>query len=317
MRQGNGRPLDVPEAVRKKAAALGPRGERWLQSLPDLIFSLEGDWGLTVGASLHGGSASYVAAATTADGADAVLKLQMPGYASIADEIKVLRLADGRGYAHLLRHDEERGAILQERLGPQLAQMGLSVQQQMTIICATLQNAWIDTPEAAGFQTGAAKARWLREFIQETWQATDRPCSERVIDQAVTFSHTREAAFEPERSLLVHGDVHSQNTLARLAADGSVTADFALVDPDGLFADRAYDLAMLTRDWAEDLLVGDPLKLGQERCAYLSHLTGENPEAIWQWGFIEHVSTGLFLIQVSFEGEGRDFLRVAEAWARP
>jgi streptomycin 6-kinase len=45
-------------------------------------------------------------------------------------------------------------------------------------------------------------------------------------------------------------------------------------------------------------------------------LTGEDPDAIWQWGFIERVSTGLLLLHTGGEAEGRDFLRVAEAWAR-
>lgn len=317
MKQGDGQALDVPEAMRMKASTLGPPGRRWLQSLPDLIRGLEQEWGVTVGATLHGGSASYVATATTADGAAAVLKLQLPGYDSLADEIRVLRIADGRGYVRLLRQDESRGAMLQERLGPRLSRMGFPIERQMAIICATLQQAWVQTPEAAGFQSGAEKARWLHNFIAKTWQALDRPCSEQVIDQALAFSRTREAAFDPERSVLVHGDAHSDNTLARLDAVGSATADFALVDPDGLFAERACDLAVPMRDWSAELLAGDALKLGQERCAYLSRLTSENPEAIWQWGFIERVSTGLLLMQIGMEGEGRDFLRVAEAWAQP
>ena len=317
MKPSGWRALDVPEAVCNKAQALGPPGRRWLRSLPDLIRTLEREWGLTVGAALHGGSAAYVAAATTADGADAVLKLHMPGYDSVADEIRVLRIADGRGYVRLLRYDETRGSQLQERLGPRLSQLGFSTRRQMEIICATLQQAWVQTPEVASFPSGADKALWLRTFIADTWQALGRPCSEQVIDQALAFSFMREAAFDPECSVLVHGDPHSANTLARLDGDGRAHSGFKLVDPDGLFTERAYDLAILMRDWAEELLAGDALRLGRERCAYLSRLTGEDPEAIWQWGFIERVSTGLLLIQTGSEREGRDYLQVAEAWVQP
>ena len=317
MMQTAGRSLDVPDAVRKKAQALGPPGRRWLRGLPDLIRNLEREWGLTVGSALHGGSAAYVAAATTADGTAAVLKLQMPGYDSVAGEIRVLRIADGRGYVRLLRYDEARGALLQERLGPRLSQMGLPTKRQIEIICATLERAWVQTPEAASFPSGAKKARWLRTFVAETWRALDRPCSEQVIDQALSFGVSRETAFDPERSVLVHGDAHSANTLAPLNADASATAGFKLVDPDGLFAERAYDLAIPMREWSEELLAGDALRLGRERCASLSRLAGEDPEAIWQWGFIERVSTGLFLIQTGSEREGQDCLRVAEAWVQP
>lgn len=317
MKQTGGQGLDVPDAVLGKALALGPDGLRWLESLPDLIRTLEREWGLTAGAALHGGSAAYVAAATTAEGAAAVLKLHMPGYDSAADEIRVLRIAAGRGYVRLLRSDEARGAQLQERLGPRLSQLGLPTVRQIEIICATLARAWIRSVEAARFPTGAEKARWLRAFIADAWRALDRPCSELVIDQALAFSEIREAAFDPERSVLVHGDAHSANTLAPFHGDALATAAFKLVDPDGLFAERAYDLAIPLRDWSEELLAGDALRLGRERCALLSRLTGEDPEAIWQWGFVERVSTGLLLMQTGGEREGQDYLRVAEAWVQP
>lgn len=317
MKPTDRRALNVPDAVQGKARALGPPGRRWLRCLPDLIRSVEREWGLAVGPALPGGSAAYVAAATTADGTAAVLKLPMPGYEAVADEIRVLRIADGRGYVRLLRSDEARGALLQERLGPRLSQLGLPTRRQIEIICATLERAWVRTPEAASFPSGADKTRWLRTFVAETWHALDRPCPERVIDQALAFGVARETAFDPARAVLVHGDAHSANTLAPFDADASAKVGFKLVDPDGLFAERAYDLAIPMRDWSGELLAGDALRLGRERCAYLSRLTGEDPEAIWQWGFLERVSTGLLLIQTGREREGRDCLRVAEAWVQP
>lgn len=317
MKPPRGRSLDVPAAVHGKAQALGPPGRRWLWCLPDLIRTLEGEWDLTVGAALPGGSAAYVAAATTAEGRAAVLKLHLPGYDDVANEIRVLRIAAGHGYVRLLRSDEARGALLLERLGPRLSRLGLSTNRRLEIICATLERAWVQTPEAASFPSGAEKARWLRTFIAELWQALDRPCSERVIEQALAFGLTREAAFDPARAVLVHGDAHSANTLTPLDGDVSATAGFKLVDPDGLFAERAYDLAIPMRGWSAELLAGDALRLGRERCAYLSRLTGEDPEAIWQWGFIERVSTGLFLMQTGRAREGQNCLRVAEAWVQP
>ena len=62
-------------------------------------------------------------------------------------------------------------------------------------------------------------------------------------------------------------------------------------------------------------LAGDALELGRRRCALLSRLTGVEPDAIWEWGFVERVSTGLLLLQVGLEPLGREFLAVAEAWA--
>lgn len=39
------------------------------------------------------------------------------------------------------------------------------------------------------------------------------------------------------------------------------------------------------------------------------------PGPIWQWGFIERVSTGLVLLQLGLEALGREFLQVADLWA--
>ena len=69
------------------------------------------------------------------------------------------------------------------------------------------------------------------------------------------------------------------------------------------------------REWSEELLVGDAAKLGRERCARLARLTGVDPRAIWEWGFVERVSTGLLVTQVGTERLGREMLDVAEAWA--
>jgi streptomycin 6-kinase len=293
---------------------------RWVHGLTDLIAGLEREWDVAVGPAFPGGSMAYVAEAQTADGTRAVLKLQVPGYDapgadSFADEIKTLLLAKGRGYARVLKHDVRRRAVLLERLGRPLCDLGLSIQVQIAIICSTLQRAWVRIPADAGLQSGAEKARWLAGFIAAMWDALDRPCSERAIDQALGFAGARSAAFDVETAVLVHGDAHSGNTLQSLAERDPEGTSFKFVDPDGLLAEPACDLAVPMRDWSEALLTGDPVRMGRERCAYLSTLTGVDPLAIWQWGFMERVSTGLLLLQLGYEQRGGEMLRVADAWA--
>jgi hypothetical protein len=106
----------VPNSVRQKAAARGAQGTRWLHGLGGVIEQLEHDWDVVVGSTLHGGSESYVAAATTGDGVDAIIKIAIPGN-DLAGEATMLRPAKGHGYARLLNHDAARQAMLQERLG--------------------------------------------------------------------------------------------------------------------------------------------------------------------------------------------------------
>ncbi len=69
------------------------------------------------------------------------------------------------------------------------------------------------------------------------------------------------------------------------------------------------------REWSPELLAGDAVVLGTERCRRLSALTGESPAPIWQWGFIERVSTGLYLHRLGMHAEATEILDVATRWA--
>src|SRR5262249_4685190 len=75
-RRTGGSMLDIPDAVRNYAIAEGCTG--WLHELPTIVHSLAHDWSLTIGATLHGGHAAFVAEATTPVGAGVVLKVAVP-----------------------------------------------------------------------------------------------------------------------------------------------------------------------------------------------------------------------------------------------
>jgi len=116
--------LRVPDVVASAAAACGAGG--WLRDLPGLIAGLEAEWSVSVGRPFPHSSEAFVAEARLADGTPAVLKLLIPqDGAAGRHEITMLRLAGGRGCAGLLRDDAARGALLLERLGPSLYELGL------------------------------------------------------------------------------------------------------------------------------------------------------------------------------------------------
>jgi streptomycin 6-kinase len=308
-----GRVLEVPVEVRQKAVAQGAEGARWLEHLGASIEELERAWQIRVGSALQGGSDAYVAAARMSDGSEAILKLALPGDGT-AHQIETLLLADGRGYVRLLRHDVSRQAMLQERLGASLAELGFPVRTQVEIICGTLRRGW-EVSADPRFPSGSEKARSLAEFIAAAWSECNQPCSERVIERALSFAKTREAAFDPGHCVLVHGDAHAANTLVASRQPAPAGARFTFVDPDGLFAERACDLAVPMRGWSGELLEGDTVCLGRERCANLSQLTGVDAQSIWEWGFIERVSTGLLALRVGREDLGRETLAVAELFS--
>lgn len=141
---------------------------------------------------------------------------------------------------------------------------GLSIKDQIAVICATLRKAWVPVAADAGLETGADKARWRSEFIVAAWDELGQPCSAATVDRAVAFAASRADAFDPATA---------------------------------------------------ELIAGDAIARGQERCRYLSALTGVDRRAIWEWGFVERVSSGLYVTQLGEEQWGREFLDVADAWA--
>lgn len=299
---------DLTAAALARAQADGAQGQAWLDALPELTGDLAREWDLTLGGSLGGGTEALVREARMADGRNAVLKLVPPGTDPAAQELAVLLAARGRGYAQVYANDPARGALLLEQLGPQLAQMGWSVERQIEALCETLLAAWMVPESCEGFQTGAEKARVLAEFTTQAWAELGRPCAERTIETALSYARAREAAFDPARAVLAHGDAHAWNALQVPGGAG-----FKFVDPDGLFIEPAYDLGIAMREWAQDLLAGDPVGLGARRCARLAELTGVEAEPIWQWGFMERTSTGLMALKLGM-AEGREMLAVADAW---
>ena len=131
----------------------------------------------------------------------------------------------------------------------------------------------------------------------------DRPCSERAVEHALACATRRGDAHRDETAVLVHGDVHQWNAL-------EAGREFKLVDPDGLLAQPEYDLGIIMR---EDPLDGDL----RERARWLAGKTGLDEEAIWEWGVVERVSTGLLGTRVGLQPIAREMLDAADhvaAW---
>jgi streptomycin 6-kinase len=295
--------IEVPETVRRKALVAGASG--WVDELPALVAGLERDWSITVGRAFGDGTEALVAEARTEAGEPAVLKVMVPRLTDDArNEITALRLVGGDGCARLLRDDEARGALLLERLGRSLHELRLPIRRRHEILWSVASRVW--RPAAGwGLPTGADKGRWLTEYIVNTWIALDRPCSERAVEHALACARRRIAAHDDERAVLVHGDVHEWNALQ--AGDG-----FKLVDPDGLLAEAEYDMGILMREDPVELLHGDPA----ERARWLAAQTGLDAVAIWEWGVVERVSTGLVATSIGLQPVGRQMLAVADRIAQ-
>jgi streptomycin 6-kinase len=303
--------------VRQKAASLGKEGEAWLAGLPDVIAHLEARWSVTVGEALSGGSASFVARVRTAEGGEAVLKVALPD-PLFRSQAQVLERAQGRGYARLLGADLDHSALLLEALGPSLEQLGMPTERQLETLCAMLKRAWEVPPLDEPTQTAVeAKARALHELVSRLWEELGRPCSDKVFSQALRFAERRIAAAAPGRAVLVHGDPHPANALQVKTPRAGAEAGFVFVDPDGFLAEPTYDLGVVLREGCSELLAGDAPTLARRYCQLLARHTGVEEQAIWEWGFLERVSSGLYALSFGAEELGRPFLATAELLLDP
>jgi streptomycin 6-kinase len=100
-------------------------------------------------------------------------------------------------------------------------------------------------------------------------------------------------------AVLVHGDIHEMNALQ--AGDGS----YKLIDPAGLQAEPACDLGTIVRCNPD---LGDDLRARTER---LASRTGVDATAIWEWGTIHRVVSGVYACSIGFQPFGD--LLLAEA----
>jgi streptomycin 6-kinase len=302
-------PLDVPKLVLQRATSNGAAGAQWLAELPDVVANLSSRWGLTLAAAFAGGTAGYVVEATDSTGRACVLKIAMPldidEHDSFVRSVRAHELAAGNGCAELLSHDASVPAMLLERLGPNLAELGLAVPAILEVIADTLRSFWRPIASDNGLRTGEQQARWLANYIETTWEQLGRPCERAVIDHALVLCDRRAAAFDPERAVLVHGDAHGWNTLD--AGDGF----YKFVDVEGLWSDREHDLGVAMREYSEPLLQGDTRRLVRDRAELLARRCSVDPQTVWEWGFIERVSTGLANVRDFDNDDGAMFLEVA------
>ena len=123
-------PIQFRDKVLRNIAAQGVAGAFWLEALPDLLDRLEVEWSIKVGRLFPNATEAFVSDAVTADGQPVALKIPIAGLAKAYREQRLLQTAGGRGYVRVLRRDTNSGAMLLERLGPQLAVLGLPIKNR-------------------------------------------------------------------------------------------------------------------------------------------------------------------------------------------
>lgn len=297
--------------TRARIASLGELGRAWVEALPALLAEVQTRWGLELGRELPGGSSSYVVTAQQ-HGRPVVLKLALVAEGLDA-QVATLQRADGRGYARLLEADLGRGALLLEALGASLEVARVPVEDKLRTLVDTLQRAWMPPAERPA---PTDKAGSLAVLIGSLWETLQRPCPGPVVDEALRYAAL--LADVPTAELRVlHGDPHPANALLVDPPRTGAESGYCFVDPDGFVSDRAYDLGVVLRDWSTTILAAERSSAGGGRriashyCDVLGRASGVPAERIWRWGFLERVSTGLYVMSFGATTLGQRFLDAA------
>ncbi len=300
----------LPQKVRLTAVAQGREGREWLSGLNAMLARLEKEWTIEIGEVAGHGTEAFCAEARTKDGADVYLKVILAGIDPKRQELRILDAAEGVGYAELLRADETANAMLLERLGPELASLSLPEEKQIEVLCAALREAWCVKPVGPLLPTGIEKAFDLTRLIDENWAMLGEPVTRETVALAMRYAQSRRTAFERTKSVILHGDAHAWNALVVPGAANQCK----FVDPDGVFGERAYDLAISMREWTE-IPSDNPKARAETRLRLLAHHGGVDAQAIREWSLLHLLANGLELKQLGIEKSAVIQLTMAEALA--
>lgn len=260
--------------------------------------------------------------ATARDGgAPRILKLVMPGlHATSSREAAALAAAAGRGHALLHAHDDERGALLLEALGPSLEQAPVPVLDALDLMVQALRTAHRPVPAGAVVVDVAGERAAHLSSLAERWRSRPDVLDPRVRDAALAALDRRSAALPTVvasgRAVVGHGDAHPSNLLRVTAPREGAPDGWVWVDPQGGPADPAHDAGTLLRDGARHLEAAaargdDPRALHDGWVRLVAGTLDLDEDAVRDWALGERVATGLHVLGFGAETVGRRFLTSA------
>ncbi|MEV8537164.1 aminoglycoside phosphotransferase family protein [Streptomyces sp. NPDC051211] len=255
--------------------------EDWLARLPGLAeeaLARRGVQALRVQAP--GGRSSLVVLVRYPDGTPAVLKLAPP---SALPDLELAALAHwgGFGAVRLLdtRHDD--GALLLERLQPEVSLRSLPEAKALLEASGTIRRLWVAPPAGHGFETVAERTERQSAGLKAA------PAELQALAGTALAVRDELAALPPEE-LLLHGNFRQGKVLA------GERAPWLTVGPEPLVGERAYDLARLVRDRLEDQVASSAGPAGaRRRVNRLADSLDVDRDRLRGWTLFRAVESGL------------------------
>jgi streptomycin 6-kinase len=211
-----------------------PEGRDWLARLPQLMRECEDAWGLSSAGPPFANAFASLAYPVDADGMPAVLKLRFPDRES-EHEADALEAWNGNAAVRLLARDDERRALLLERLEPGTPLTGHD--GALEVLLRLLPRLRVPAPEPV--HTLADEAAWWAETLERDWDEAGRPWERRLLDTALRY--LAELAPTQGEQVLLHQDLHPDNVLA---ADRE---PWLVIDPKPLRGELEFAAAPIVR----------------------------------------------------------------------
>jgi streptomycin 6-kinase len=272
----------------ENALSWGPGGAEWLSNIPDIITEYEQRWSVKVQApcSLN---YNYVALAERADGTLAVLKIGFPKDREFQTEINALEVFDGKGINRLLEADREKAVILIERVVPGEPLSALIDDDEATrLIVSAMKKLHRPLPENHNFITPLEWSNAIPE-LREKCKGSTEPLPAYLVDAAETlFEELIASSADP---VLVHGDLHHDNILH------SYTKGWVVIDPKGVAAEPAYEVAAMIRNPYEKLKsISNLQPLLDRRLTILADELGIDRPRLHQWCLAQTVLSAVWSV---------------------
>ncbi|MFE0703892.1 aminoglycoside phosphotransferase family protein [Streptomyces sp. NPDC058872] len=253
----------------------------WLEKLPALAdqvldhASLDGERVMA-----PGGRSSMVVLVRRPDGSPAALKLAPP-FARPDLERDALAHWDGWGAVRLLDEAGE-GALLLERLHPEVSLRSLPEAKALLEAAGTVRRLWVEPPPSHGFETVAERtARQAGAMVPHRSAAATAELT------AAALAAREELVATDAETVLLHGNFRQGKVLA------GDRAPWLAVGPEPLVGERAYDLARLVRDRVEDLVAASSgASAARRRVNKLADSLDVDRERLRGWTLFRAVESG-------------------------
>ncbi|MFE9358079.1 aminoglycoside phosphotransferase family protein [Streptomyces olivaceoviridis] len=294
--------FEPPQRLVRALGETAPAGDDWLARLPAAAERAVARRELTVErVQVPGGRSSLVVLVRRADGTPAVLKLAPPR-ARPQSERAALAHWGGLGAVQLLESEAEDGALLLERLHPDVSVRSLPEAKALLEAAGTLRRLWVAPPAGHVFET-VAERTGRQAAAMRAGAGTD-PEAAPLVEAALAARAELLAA--PPEQLLLHGTFRQSKVLS------GERMPWLAVGPDPVVGESAFDLARLVRDRVEDLIAASSgPSTTRRRIKRLAESLEVDQERLRGWTLFRAVESGVRARRVGREKDAELLLEFA------